>query len=395
MYVYLKRSSKGLLVFVLTVLSFCCKKDSQSPFPINSEAQTIRIDPNFNHLKIDELIDMSTITFNELIVPDSIFIPAVTKIIKHDDRYVLFDKKFTKSVYIFSSSFDFIGKTKNTGSGPSEYNNPIDISFDETKNQIVVYSKDKRSLFFYDTNANLLGEEIFPLNFVNFEIGSGKKWILSDGLTNQINEKDYNFNLIHVDETFQVLNKYFPIAAPAVGEGISVPQYLKPWYKFNNNLIFTPFESNFSYLISEDSIQYHFRYDRTDYEHEWNTESISGSDFIKKLLSGELDDYVINVIPQIESSYGIVLTYIYDSQLFLHFYSKKDMNSYKTSFKVNLSIGAELFGFCQPFFWDDKGFVYAITNANEISEFLTPGVSKELGEKDNLWVVRYRFKVSG
>ena len=110
MYVYLKRSSKGLLVFVLTVLSFCCKKDSQSPFPINSEAQTIRIDPNFNHLKIDELIDMSTITFNELIVPDSIFIPAVTKIIKHDDRYVLFDKKFTKSVYIFSSSFDFIKK---------------------------------------------------------------------------------------------------------------------------------------------------------------------------------------------------------------------------------------------------------------------------------------------
>lgn len=83
---------------------------------------------------------MSSIEIVHLQQGDSILIDDRAKLLQRDSSIYLIDRFGTKEIYRFGLDGRFYSKIGRFGEGPGEYNNIIDVSIEETKDEIYVES---------------------------------------------------------------------------------------------------------------------------------------------------------------------------------------------------------------------------------------------------------------
>ncbi|MCF8360951.1 MAG: 6-bladed beta-propeller [Prolixibacteraceae bacterium] len=109
-------------------------------------------------INVDNINPSNKIFFSELfseikIVPlettSNNLIGLISEIKYHNDTIYIFDKKFSKSVFIFSAEGNFISKIGRIGKGVSEYIDPSSFCLDDEKNLIVICDRQLKALFRY------------------------------------------------------------------------------------------------------------------------------------------------------------------------------------------------------------------------------------------------------
>lgn len=90
--------------------------------------------------------------FIPLETTDSCLISSITDMVLDSSRIYLIDEK-THLVFVFSSSGNFISQVGYVGSGPSEYQYPVNLHIDKTKQELIVADANTPKLIYYDLNT--------------------------------------------------------------------------------------------------------------------------------------------------------------------------------------------------------------------------------------------------
>lgn len=95
-----------------------------------------------DHLQLSDIILLETI--------DSSLIKNIRRLIIHRDTIIILNDR--EEVLLFNMKGEFLNKIRYRGSGPGEYNHIIDISIDNDRGNIILYS-DNFSLFIYSLDG--------------------------------------------------------------------------------------------------------------------------------------------------------------------------------------------------------------------------------------------------
>jgi hypothetical protein len=156
-------------------------------------------------------------------------IGSVERIEYYQDKFFILDAIHAKTLFVFSKTGKFLGKTKQ-GKGPGEMINPFAFCIDKTKNHLIIWDQTLNTLFTFDLELNLISEKRLEVFITDIKKVDGKYLIHS-----QNPEKEaYTFNLF--SEDFEQLQASFDF--PYKSEG---GMYLyRSINVSNHNLLITP-----------------------------------------------------------------------------------------------------------------------------------------------------------
>lgn len=126
------------LGFILLLAS--CMQDKAK----NGDIKTILFEDKYTDLT--EKIDCQ---FIPLETNDSCLIASVSDMVFDSSRLYLIDGK-SNLVFAFSLSGEFISQVGDVGSGPSEYQYPVNLHIDKTKQELIVADANTPKLVYYD-----------------------------------------------------------------------------------------------------------------------------------------------------------------------------------------------------------------------------------------------------
>lgn len=126
------------LGFILLLAS--CMQDKAK----NGDVKTILFEDKYTDLT--EKLDCQ---FIPLETNDSCLIASVSDMVFDSSRLYLIDGK-SNLVFAFSLSGEFISQVGNVGSGPSEYQYPVNLHIDKTKQELIVADANTPKLVYYD-----------------------------------------------------------------------------------------------------------------------------------------------------------------------------------------------------------------------------------------------------
>ncbi|PIF02152.1 MAG: hypothetical protein CR996_00820 [Draconibacterium sp.] len=122
--------------------------------------------------KLETLI--KDVTYIKLEVNKNSIIGDVDKILYLNERFYIFDKQITKSVFVFSKNGKFLYKINRQGHGPGEYILPIGFDVDSFEN-IYIGDNATRKILRYDKSGNFVDDIHCEFYFEDFSyIGNGK-----------------------------------------------------------------------------------------------------------------------------------------------------------------------------------------------------------------------------
>jgi hypothetical protein len=180
--------------------------------------------------------------------PDSIFISSVSKIISYKGKFFLLDKKFS-NLTCFDKNGNFLIQYGRIGLGAKEFKAITDFDIDSVKNQVVIFSNEDQSLYYY-----LLDDGAFiKKKYIGF-YGGAFALLPFDQIMlyarYTINKKILGYNIIIIDSNKNVLNKFLPFNSKFSPFGWSFTGFLN---KSNNQIFFTDAfnDSVFSYQNEE------------------------------------------------------------------------------------------------------------------------------------------------
>ena len=106
----------------------------------------------FSQSSSNEWLSKLDCQFIPLETNDSCLVSTVSDMVFDSSRLYLIDGK-SNLVFAFSLSGEFISQVGNVGSGPSEYQYPVNLHIDKTKQELVVADANTPKLVYYDLNT--------------------------------------------------------------------------------------------------------------------------------------------------------------------------------------------------------------------------------------------------
>lgn len=103
----------------------------------------------FSQSSSNEWLSKLDCQFIPLETNDSCLIASVSDMVFDSSRLYLIDGK-SNLVFAFSLSGEFISQVGNVGSGPSEYQYPVNLHIDKTKQELIVADANTPKLVYYD-----------------------------------------------------------------------------------------------------------------------------------------------------------------------------------------------------------------------------------------------------
>jgi hypothetical protein len=186
--------------------------------------------------------------------PDSIFISSVSKIIFYKNRFFLLDKKFS-NLTCFDKNGNFLMQYGRIGLGAKEFKAITDFDIDSVKNQVVIFSNEDESLYYYLLdNGAFIKKKYIGFYGGAFALLPFDQIMLYARYT--INKKILGYNIIVIDSNKNIVNKFLPFNSKFSPFGWSFTGFLN---KSNNQIYFTDAfnDSVFSYQNKQFSVVTH------------------------------------------------------------------------------------------------------------------------------------------
>ena len=162
-----------LLLFVLTCFVFPqCNRNKNS----YSTAVLKINDLTVNDIKKDSSI-IEDVQYLKLEVNESCMIGKVDKILYRNDKYYIFDKDITKSIFVFRNDGKFLFKISKWGKGPGEYILPLDFDVDRSGN-IYVYDNVRKNILRYGPDGDFPERSDLSFSFEEFVLSAKDKIIV-------------------------------------------------------------------------------------------------------------------------------------------------------------------------------------------------------------------------
>lgn len=137
---------------------------------------------------------------NVFIIPletaDEILIGNIDDVIFTEDRIYILDKGLASAVFIFENSGRFSYKIESTGMGPGELYAPVEIEFNQYREEIVVLDGRQGKFLYYDKNGRFLRETKRPgnLSALDMFVQHNKFYFVND------EDSDWSQRLVVQDE---------------------------------------------------------------------------------------------------------------------------------------------------------------------------------------------------
>ena len=133
----------GIAVLSFSLLILACQDMRKS-----DEKGTIV----FSQSSSNEWLSKLDCQFIPLETNDSCLVSTVSDMVFDSSRLYLIDGK-SNLVFAFSLSGEFISQVGDVGSGPSEYQYPVNLHIDKTKQELIVADANTPKLVYYDLNT--------------------------------------------------------------------------------------------------------------------------------------------------------------------------------------------------------------------------------------------------
>lgn len=255
------KTNISIITCLCCILFVSCTKQ-QIIEPHLQQAEKILIDPTAaseKNLLFSDFIKQ--INYTLIPTDDEFIIGNIDKIIVTDDYMFILDSKISRAIYCIRKSGEKVFSIKKTGSGPGEYITIKDISFDDTKKELIVYCSTRQILLYYDLHGKFLHEERIPYQAARIQKIGGKIVFFSDNLINPKLLNKENFpNLFLTNNDYSIISQanFFksPINKAIVwtseskfsswGDTLSIkPDHGNIIYHVTNKEVFPAYELNF------------------------------------------------------------------------------------------------------------------------------------------------------
>jgi hypothetical protein len=233
----------ALSIILILFLERCTDKgntlqNSNSKFDIALIAYDINTVKRFN-----DIFDNSKILY--LRTPNNLLIASIDKILLYQGKFFILDRKFS-TLLSFDRSGNFLIQYGKIGLSKNEFKAIQDFDIDSSKKQLVIFSNENQSLYYYQLNdGRFIKTEyiglyascfaILPLNQKMFYVGY------------RLNPKIKGYNIVVLDSSRHIVNKFLPFNLELSSYGWKFSGFVN---KTNNGIFFTDAfnDSIFSYL---------------------------------------------------------------------------------------------------------------------------------------------------
>ncbi len=180
-----------------------------------------------NKLNLDQFLKIQNITGLEEC--NSSMIGAVNKLIHEDSLFIIMDNDLAKKIFVFGSDGKFISNIGSSGSGPDDFIQLNDVSYDPSE-KILYLLCNYNKILGYDLNGRLQKKMETPFRMINMEIYGDKFFFVS--------EDPAAYEAIVCDRQLNILSAFFPNNTKKIGhrlvhalqktpdEGVSFYRYL-------------------------------------------------------------------------------------------------------------------------------------------------------------------------
>jgi hypothetical protein len=145
---------KNFILILVTVFLGGCNR--QKSLEQNRDYITISVNPS----KALKAINMSEIFSDIEYVPlesvDKHLIGIINQLIVYKERFYIFDKNQTQSVFCFQQDGKFLFELNKKGQGPGEYLKVISISIDHDNDHLLLYCSNTHQILVYDLDGNYI-----------------------------------------------------------------------------------------------------------------------------------------------------------------------------------------------------------------------------------------------
>jgi len=202
------------LMLIGIVLLIGCKPLNRGPV-MDGDILSINID-SLNKSK--EEMSISEILYIPLETTDLCLLGDVSKILYFKNNFYIFDRFYSKNIYVFNRDGKFINKIIQKGRGPGEIIELTDFDIDEQGN-IYAYDNRQKKIILFSIHGDVLGEFKVPVRFLEFfAFGKDKGYFLNTiekdvpptalGLFD-LNKKDITVLLASKDVFDEMSNKFY------------------------------------------------------------------------------------------------------------------------------------------------------------------------------------------
>ena len=189
-----------------------------------------------NTKKLSEIVE--TVKYIPLETTKNCLIGKVSKIKYHKGKFYIYDK-IARTVFLYNEEGTFLFKYSAIGKGPFEYIELNDMDIDSEGN---CYLLDTRKIIKLDEKLNPLKEIKLPFGTLRFAIHNNEIALVHLGNENEIQI---------LSNKGKELTSYIPYS------GIERKAELKPFIKFESDLLYKPIHCDDIFSINSDSILLH------------------------------------------------------------------------------------------------------------------------------------------
>lgn len=191
---------------------------------------------------------INNVSYIFLDVNKDIIIGEVDEILFLDNKFYIFDKDITKTIFVFNETGRFLYKIDKLGHGPGEYILPIDFDIDSHGNTYLCDIM-RRTIIKYDTTGEFIEEYQTKFYFEEFCLLNEESILVRNAYKNGIIQANLGFINLYDNSLSTFIN------GGEIQDGFEItrfsPHYL---FKSGNAVYYNPRFTNSIYKISEDNI---------------------------------------------------------------------------------------------------------------------------------------------
>lgn len=329
------------LLLYVTVLFLSCKSsiresdfkiiglttvsDSLRTITVKGEENLIRLElPDLNNsgselINTGDLID--SVWYVPLETNEEVVIKGVDKIELYDDKIFVLDNQ-QKSVLLFDANGKFVRRVGQVGRGPQEYINPINITIDTFRNQLMVYDDKQSKVMTYDLDGVFLDEQQIGFRLNDFKVLNDSSYIVNTYLRENSHFAEISntqFVKVNRDWEVQAVGPYYD------AENCSSFGHARDaFYTSNNNYLYNPTFSNYVFDYIDDILVPKYYFDLKSMNMPENVLcGISMEQFFNK-YKGRSSQYAYIDKPIIETEAWLITSFRYRMMNVYFFYAKAD-----------------------------------------------------------------------
>lgn len=255
----MKKHYLFLFYLIISISIIGCKNNPTDNIANNAGKSIL-----FEECNLKKSWNFSEVFDSVLMIPletnDQVLIREITKIQAIGDRFYILDKSI-QTIFTFDKQGYFLWKINAIGRGPQEYNRAIDFDINPENLHLYLYANYPQKLMEYDSTGNFITEKRIGINGNSIAVQDGYLSIYSANISNIIDDKQTNSQLIIQNMATDSLTEYLPSPFKDNGHSCLVYQYGEAFQHTKDELLFwTSFHPHI-YSITKNQVKVKYTID--------------------------------------------------------------------------------------------------------------------------------------